>query len=141
MKAAAGRPCGHGRASPLWAALVVAATSAFTPIAVHACGACVEDKIAATYDHGVVKHAQASGNVVVFCEVTGPLAAQTLKVAMRKVGGVNPQSVRVSTEPAALSFAVDPRQRSPQAAVDALQRAVPPGTRLSIVRLLPVRAL
>ena len=141
MKAVAGRPRGHVRAPPVWAAVLVAAASAFTPTAGHACGACVEDKIAATYDHGVVKRAQARGNVVVFCEVTGPLAAQGLKDVVRKIGGVNRQSVRVSTQPAALSFAVDPRQRSPQAAVDAVQRAVPPGTRVSIVRLLPVKAL
>ena len=83
----------------------------------------------------MVERAAASGEVMVFCEVTGPLDAQRLKEAVRRVRGVKPQSVRVSAQPAALSFAVDPRVRSPQAAVEAAQRGMAPGTRLSIVRL------
>jgi hypothetical protein len=67
-----------------------------------ACGACDEDKIAATYDHGVVTRAAAGGEVMV------------------------------------LSFAVDPKLRSPQAAVAAAQRAMAPRTQLTIVRLLTV---
>ena len=114
--------------------VIAAALSAFAPAVGLACGACAEDKIASTYDHGVAVQAAASGDVVVFCEVAGPLDAQRLMQAVRRVRGVKPQSVRVSTQPAALSFALDPRAHSPQAAVDAVQRGLVAGTTLIIVR-------
>jgi hypothetical protein len=117
-------------------AIAIAATlAAIAPSAGQACGACDEDKIAATYDHAVVERAAATGGVVVFCAITGPLDAQRLTHAVRRVRGVEPRSVRVSTQPAALSFAVDPKVRSPQAAVEAAQRSLTPGTRVTIVRL------
>jgi hypothetical protein len=34
-----------------------------------------------------------------------------------------------------VSFAIDPKQRSPQAAVQAAQRGMPPGSRLTILRV------
>lgn len=117
------------------ARVITVALAAFAPAASLACGACVEDKIAATYDHGVVQQAVANGDVMVFCEVAGSLDAQRLRQAVRHVRGVKRQSVRVSAQPPALSFAVDPSVRSPQAAVDAAQRSLAPGTRLTIVRL------
>lgn len=132
MKAHANTPCGPRRA----AVALAAALAAFAPEASHACGACIEDTVAATYDHGVVERAAAHGDVMVFCAVTGPLDASRLKETARRVRGVKPQSVRVSAEPAALSFAVDPKAQSPQATVDAVQRSAARGTRLTIVRLL-----
>ena len=131
MKPAAASP----RVGPRGVVVIAAALAAIAPAASLACGACVEDKIAATYDHGVVEQAAANGDVMVFCEVTGSLDAQRLKQVVRRVHGVKPQSVRVSAQPAALSFAVDPRAHSPRAAVDAAQRSLAPGTRLTIVRL------
>ena len=74
--------------------------------------------------------------MIVFCDITGPLDVPRLKEAARRVRGVKPQSVLVSPQPAALSFAVDPKVQSPQAAIDAAQRGIPLGTRLTIVRLL-----
>ena len=121
-----------GQRGPIFIAVALAAIA---PAASLACGACVEDKVAATYDHAVVEHAAASGDVMVFCEVIGPLDAQHLKQAMSRVHGVRPQSVRVSTQPPAMSFAVDRKARSPQDAVGAAQRSLVPGTRLIIVRL------
>jgi hypothetical protein len=117
------------------ALVIAAALTAIAPSASQACGACVEDKVAATYDHGVVERAAASGEVMVFCEVIGPLDAQRLKEAVRRVRGVKPQSVRVSEQLAAMSFAVNPRVRSPQGAVETAQRGMASGTRLRIVRL------
>lgn len=131
MKARTDRRCRRALA----AVALAAALAAFVP-ASHACGACVEDKVAATYDHGVVERAAASGDVIVFCELTGPLDAAQLKRAVRRMRGVEPQSVRVSMQPAALSFAVDPKLQSPQAAIDAVQRGIAPGTHLRVVRLL-----
>jgi len=100
-----------------------------------ACGACVEDKVAATYDHAVVQGAAAEGRVVVFCELKGPIQAARIRKAAAGVRGVDPRSVRVSANPAALSFSVDPRRRSPSAAVEDIQRRMP-ATRVAIVRLM-----
>jgi hypothetical protein len=102
-----------------------------------ACGVCAEDKVAATYDHAVVQHAAARGDVMVYCEVRGPVDAARLKKAALQVHGVRPRSVRVSAQPAALSFAVDPTRQSAQGAVERMQRAAGPGTRLAIVQVLP----
>ena len=114
---------------------IAAALAAIAPPTSLACGACVEDKIAATYDHGVVERAAASGKVMVFCEVIGPLDAKHLNAVMRRVRGVKPQSVRVSVQLAAMSFAVDPTVRSPQDAVETAQHSMASGTRLRILRL------
>jgi len=114
---------------------IAGALAAIVPSASQACGACVEDKIAATYDHRVIERASASGSVMVFCAITGPFDAQRLKEAVRRVRGVQPQSVRVSAQLAAVSFAVDPRVRAPHAVVEAAQRHLASGTRVSIVRL------
>ena len=115
--------------------VLTVALVAITPGASLACGACVEDKIAATYDHNVVERAAASGKVMVFCDVIGPLDAKRLKEVMRRVRGVKPQSVRVSVQLAAMSFAVDPTVRSPQDAVETAQHSMASGTRLRILRL------
>ena len=132
MKASAAPPGTTRRA----VIVIAAALTGIAPSASLACGACDEDKIAATYDHAVVERAAANGDVIVFCEVSGAVDARRLKQAVRRVRGVEPQSVRVSAQPAALSFAVDPKVRSPQAAVDAAQRSLASGTRLGIVRLV-----
>ena len=111
-----------------------AAFAAVAPVAGHACGACIEDKIAATYDHAVAMRAAAKGDVMVYCEVVGPLDPHRLTQAVRRVRGIKADSVRTSAQPAALSFAVDPSRLSPAAAVEATQRGLPAGTRLTIVR-------
>lgn len=124
-----------------WTAIVVVVVlSVIFPTASQACGVCVEDKVAVTYDHAVVQRAAAKGDVVVFCELAGPIDRARLLAAARGTPGVRRASVRVSTQPAALSFVVEPKLRSPQTAVDAIQRTVGPGTRLTIVQLLPAKA-
>ena len=79
-------------------------------------------------------------DVVVFCELAGPFDPARLKAAARGALGVRSESVRVSVQPAALSFVIEPQLASPQTAVDVMQRAVAPGTRLTIVRLLAARS-
>ena len=103
--------------------------------AAQACGTCAEDKIAATYDYAEVQRAAAAGRAVVYCEVAGPWDAARLQAAAHKVRGLDAKSLRLSREPAALSFALDTKKQSPQAAVLALQVAAP-GTRLAIVRVV-----
>lgn len=102
---------------------------------VAACGACVEDKIAATYDHAVVEHAAAKGDVVVFCELEGPVEIHRLKAAVHRVKGLDAASVRIAEQPPALSFALDGARQSPENAVATLQRAVP-DTHITIIRLI-----
>ena len=108
--------------------------------AVWACGVCIEDKVAATYDHAVMQRAAASGKAMVYCELHGSLDTRRWQCAARQERGLDPVSVRVSREPAAISFALDTSQQSPQAAVAALQKAVP-GSRVAIVRLITSKEL
>jgi hypothetical protein len=94
-----------------------------------ACGACVEDKVAATYDHTVVTAALAERHVVVFAAIEGPgtprsLAIEAKKAAMR-IGGVDVKSIRSAHEPApALSFSIDPGKQSAQQALTAIESSV-----------------
>ena len=115
---------------PVAAALLLAASPAWS------CGTCAEDRMAATYDHAVVQKAAAAGRVMVFCALDGAWDAERMRSAARRVAGVDPTSVRLAREPAGMSFALDAKRQSPHAAVLALQAAAPPGTRVSLVRVL-----
>jgi hypothetical protein len=106
-----------------------------------ACGVCVEDKVAATYDYAVVQRALARGQVVVYCEVSGRADAAQLRHAAVKVPALDAASLRISAEPAALSFALDTARQSPKAAVAALQHALPAGTHVHIIRLATAKGL
>jgi hypothetical protein len=94
------------------------------PVLAFACGACLEDKMAATYDDAVIRQAAAGHRTVVFCDVRGRIAPGRLRAAAAKASGVDRASVRTSTEPAALSFALDTRVQSAQAAVGQINGAL-----------------
>jgi chloramphenicol 3-O-phosphotransferase len=104
----------------------------------HACGACVEDKVAATYDHAVISQAMRRHQQVLFVGVDGPraqLAGARLSQVTRRIRGVDTASVRTSASPAALSFAVDASQ-NPQATVDAVRAALrDPQMQLTLIRI------
>ena len=90
---------------------------------VHACGHCEEDKIAATYDHVVVSAARRNGQTVVFAELRGAIGPVSrlgswIRQQAEASTGVVRGTVRISLEPAALSFACN-RQ-----AVSAALRAI-----------------
>jgi hypothetical protein len=110
-----------------------------------ACGACVEDRIAATYDHAVVLAAIAKRQQVVFVAVDGPtnaekIAARTL-AATFKVRGVKTSSLRTSIAPQAFSFALDAAQ-DPEAAVAGFRKAIGDSSaRLTLVRIVRDGAL
>ena len=110
--------------------LITAASAAW------ACGVCVEDKVAATYDWAVVQQATAKGQGVVFCELAGQVDRHRIMKAARQVHGLQPATLRISPQPPALSFAMDLAQQSPQQAVAAMQRALPAGTRVKMLRLV-----
>ena len=107
----------------LLAALVLACNA---PAAL-ACGYCVEDKMAATYDHAVVTRALAQKHHVAFFHIDGTLAPgagtkRSLEAVAESSAGVDQGSARVSVESASLSVAFDP-QRTPVAALQsALER-------------------
>lgn len=121
----------------------VAAAAAWTLAAAsaQACGVCIDDKVAAAYDHEVVMRATDRGQVVVFAEVRGRGAAADFVPAARRaaarVRGVVAASVRAAEAPAALSFALDARVRSPEAALAAVEKAAATsGVKLALLKVL-----
>ena len=80
-----------------------------------ACGVCLEDKVAATYDHALVQRALSRGRVVVFAEPRVPLDAARLRavaVAASRAPGVEAATVKTSEAPASVSFVLDPKRAS-----------------------------
>ena len=93
-------------------AVVAAAWAGAMPLALRftparACNACLEDKIAATYDWQVVSAAKARGHIVVFAAIHGPVAPADSALARRLarqlggVAGVDAGTPRVSLAPPA----------------------------------------
>jgi len=119
---------------------IVIAFAAGAPPASQACGACDEDKVAATYDHAVVDAAMARHQRVVFVAVDGPVASEKIAAritaAANRIRGVQKGSLRTSASPPAFSFALDDVQR-PEAAVARFREAVGDlPARLTLVRIM-----
>jgi len=74
-----------------------------------ACGYCVEDKIAALYDHAVVSRALAAKHEIVFMHVEGSATRQALERAAN-AAGADRGTVRVSADLLTVSFAFDPKR-------------------------------
>ncbi len=95
--------------------IAAVAIACLLPAAAHACGYCVEDKIAAVYDHPVVVRAAGQQHRVAFFALAGPLSAsdpatrRAIERAVASTSGVDAQSIRLSLGNAALSFAFNPR--------------------------------
>jgi hypothetical protein len=92
-----------------------------------ACGICIDDKIASSYDHALIMQAKAAGRAVAFFGIEGDIvrSAATRRAVMQAIEatpGVQRGSARVSLENAALSFVFDPARTSPEAAQRALDR-------------------
>jgi hypothetical protein len=124
---------------PGWIA-IAAALAATAPATGLACGACDEDKIAATYDHAVIDAAVARHQQVVFVAIDGPVDTQRigtrLAAAAPKVRGVQAGTLRTSLAPPAFSFVLDATQ-TPQAAVAGFRKSVGDSTaRLTLVRIM-----
>ncbi len=104
------------------------------------CGACIEDKVAATYDYGVLERAQSEHRVVVFAEIRGNQEAKKLEraaaFAAKNVRGIDPASVRSAHAPLALSFALDERIAPEVALSNVAKAAKIPGLELVAVRVL-----
>ena len=109
--------------------------------AAQACGVCVEDKVAATYDHAIVMRAIGRGQVVVFASAEGYALGADVALAMTtaalRVRGIDRASVRSTAAPLALSFALDTSMRSPEEALAAIGRgAGVPGLKLSMLKVM-----
>jgi hypothetical protein len=126
--------------------MVIAAVIAVAPSAVTwACGACDEDKIAATYDHAVIDRAIARHHQVVFVAIDGPVSAAKISrrvtAAAPKVRGFVTGTLRTSLSPTAFSFALDGTRR-PEVAVSDFRKAVGDrDARLTLVRIMRDGAL
>jgi hypothetical protein len=108
------------------AALAVLLFATQVPVAL-ACGYCVEDKLAATYDHRVVTRAMERGRAMVFMEVAGMERAEhgfapALVATVEAVPGVNRGTVRISAAPAAVSFSFDADRYAVASAVSEINR-------------------
>ena len=103
------------------------------------CGVCIEDKVAAAYDHSVVQRAKERGRVVVFAEVDGPgtpeTAVRAAREAAKRVAGVEAASLRSAAAPAALSFALDPRVSSPEKALESANRLASGRAQLRLLKV------
>jgi hypothetical protein len=89
-----------------------------------ACGVCMEDKVAATYDHALVERALAQQRVVVFAEPRAPVDERRLKAfaaAARRAPGVDAGTVKTSAAPASVSFVLDPKRADAKKTVATLQ--------------------
>ena len=117
--------------STLLAAALLARTAAL------ACGACIEDKVAATYDHALVTGATQYGKAVVFAEPSVPSDsvkfAKAIAASARHAHGVDPGTVRTSAQPPTVSFALSPGV-APEAALAAIERSA--GVHLVLVKVL-----
>ncbi len=106
-----------------------------------ACGVCVEDKVAACYDYGVMQQARAHGYEVAFFALQGPLkrdgATRALvQRAIDSAPAVVRGSARISLDNAALSFAYDPRRAKVVKVADSVERRLEPaGLRLGLLRV------
>ena len=74
-----------------------------------ACGYCVEDKIAATYDHALITHALAAGRHVVFFHVDGAPVSRAVLEQAASGRGIEKGSARISPDALTLALVFDPR--------------------------------
>jgi hypothetical protein len=105
----------------LFAALLAVSPGAF------ACGYCVEDKIAAVYDHASIAKAIGQRHPVVFFAIEGNLkqddaTRRQIDAIAASAPGVDPGSVRISLDAASLAIAFDPRRTSLVMVQRALER-------------------
>jgi hypothetical protein len=84
------------------------------PFTASACGLCVEDKIAAVYDHAAVTRALAAKRTVAFFAIEGAIppgaaALRRITAMVSSVPGLDKDGVRLSLDAASLAISFDPR--------------------------------
>lgn len=83
------------------------------PSSVIACGHCLEDKVAAVYDHIIITKAVREKHLVAFFGIEGPFiinaaSKQEMQKIMSSINGVDPNTSRVSLETGSISLAFNP---------------------------------
>ena len=112
------------------------------PAAAMACGHCVEDKVAAAYDHSVIVRALDRKHEVAFLAIEGAIAASPrlsleIQNALESTRGVDRGTARVSLPAGALSFAYDPARHKLGPIVRALEKTLAPkGLSTSLLRVI-----
>jgi hypothetical protein len=123
---------------------VVGLVATLASAAALACGHCVEDRIAAVYDHALVQRTLAGKHQVAYFAWDGLTErSEAVRMKMLALGeattGVDKGSVRVAMDPAAIAVAFDPRRTSAEAVAAALQKKLG-ALKLSLIPLQPPRA-
>jgi hypothetical protein len=128
----------------LTAAAYLLAAIMFLSVAreVFACGVCVEDRVAASYDHAVVVRSLDRKHQVVFLAIEGEIAAsprlsRQIRGAVESAAGVDRSSARVSLAAASLSFAYDPSRHKLGPIMSAIEKSLAPkGLSVSLLRVI-----
>src|SRR5262249_15025832 len=91
--------------------------------------------VAATYDHAAAARAARRGEQTVFVRIAGARTdVATVRAAIVRIRGVRRDSARVSAEPPAASFAIDPTRQSARGAGAALGRSLGASLQVTLVR-------
>ena len=106
----------------------------FSALPALGCGFCVEDKVAAVYDHAVVTKAVAAGRHVAFVHVDGAPGRAALEQALARTAGIERGTARISADLLTVSFSYDPRRATLGAIHSSLEKRL--GT-----SLLPFRVI
>ena len=103
-----------------------------------ACGVCVEDRVAAVYDHAIVVRALERRHEVAFLAIEETLPARAeLRRSIEAAQGVDRGTARVSLESASLSFAYDPRRAGFGAVLASVEKKLAPrNLKLSMLRVI-----
>ena len=117
----------------------VLAAAIAVPASGLACETCIEDQIAATYDHAVVAKAEAAGHLILYAAVRGSNAGTArsdakIRRAIASVAGVDRRSIRLSPAPPAASFAWDPQRLASATVLRAINHRLA-GSGLALVAL------
>jgi hypothetical protein len=122
------------RRGPLLIAIALTSAPAF------GCGYCIEDKVAAAYDHALVAQTVARGHDVAFIGFesrapSGKDKANSIRHAIEGIAGVDRGGVRVAAESGSISVAFDPRRLPPGKLIAALDRELAPlGVETTLLR-------
>jgi len=110
------------KVASLFASLLLMSTSSAI-----ACGHCIEDKVAAVYEHAIVVKAVQEKHVVAFFGIEGPLVVNTaskqdIQKIIGSINGVDLNTARISLETGSISLAFNPTLLSYPVLLDSLDK-------------------
>ena len=128
------------------AAAVLAGLALVAAFPTLGCGHCIEDRVAAVYDHGVIEKALDQHHQVAFFAIEGRLrAGESWRLIARTLAsesGIDSPSLRVSVESASLSLSYDGKRISSGQIGDALNRGLAKrGLGVSLLKVIPQAAV